>query len=74
MICGYGFDLYSFVFGKKTSISSVRVKKFCATTQFDATKAHNSFDVPFSLKDGIYKTLDFEFINPDQDDVLFYSE
>jgi nucleoside-diphosphate-sugar epimerase len=74
MIFGYGFDLFSLFFGKKTSISSVRVKKFCATTQFDATKAHNSFDAPFSLKEGLFKTLDFEFINPKQDDVFFYSE
>ncbi|HBN05440.1 MAG TPA: UDP-N-acetylglucosamine 4-epimerase, partial [Bacteroidales bacterium] len=38
MLGGYGFDLLAFITRKKLSISSVRVKKFCATTQFDATK------------------------------------
>ena len=33
MLGGYGFDLLAAVTGKKLTISSVRVKKFCATTQ-----------------------------------------
>ena len=53
---------------------SLRVKKFCATTQFDATKAHSVFTAPYTLEEGLNKTLEFEFINPKEDDVLFYSE
>jgi nucleoside-diphosphate-sugar epimerase len=74
MIGGYCFDLISKITGKKFSVSSVRVKKFCATTQFNATKAHNSFNAPYSLKQGLDKTLEHEFINPKKDDILFYSE
>ena len=74
MIGGYCFDLFSKITGKKLSVSSVRVKKFCATTQFNATKAHNSFNAPYSVKHGLYKTLEHEFINPKKDDILFYSE
>ena len=74
MLGGYGFDLISFFSGKKKSISSVRVKKFCATTQFNASKAHNSFKSPYSLKEGLNKTLEHEFINPKEDKILFYSE
>ena len=39
MLGGYGFDVLAWVLRKKLTVSSVRVKKFCATTQFDATKA-----------------------------------
>lgn len=74
MIGGYGFDLLSIISRKKLSISSVRVKKFCATTQFDATKVKEVFKPPFSLKEGLDKTLEHEFINPKQDEILFYSE
>ena len=74
IIGGYCFDFLSMVRGKRLSISSVRVKKFCATTQFNATKAHNSFNAPYSLKQGLDKTLEHEFINPKKDEILFYSE
>ncbi len=74
MIGGYCFDFFQKITGKKLSVSSVRVKKFCSTTQFDTTKAHNSFNAPYSLKEGIDKTLEHEFINPKKDDILFYSE
>lgn len=74
MFGGLCFDFLSKVTGKKLSISSVRIKKFCATTQFDSTKAHNSFNAPYSLKEALNQTLENEFINPKKDDILFYSE
>ena len=74
MLGGYGFDLISLISRKKKSISAVRVKKFCATTQFDASKAHKIFKAPYTLKQGLNKTLEHEFINPKEDEVLFYSE
>lgn len=74
MFGGFCFDFLSKVTGKKLSISSVRIKKFCATTQFDSTKAHNLFNAPYSLKEALNQTLENEFINPKKDDILFYSE
>jgi hypothetical protein len=74
MIGGYGFDFISVLSGKKFSISSVRVQKFCAITQFDSDKVHSSFKSPFTLKEGLEKTLEHEFINTKEDEVLFYSE
>ena len=75
MLGGYGFDLLAFITRKKLSISSVRVKKFCATTQFDATKVSNtSFKPPFSLEQGLARTLEFEFLHPRTDDITFKSE
>ena len=74
MMGGYGFDFISVLSGKKFSISSVRVQKFCATTQFDSDKVHSSFKAPYNLKEGLDKTLEHEFINTKVDEVLFYSE
>ncbi|MEA4967201.1 MAG: NAD-dependent epimerase/dehydratase family protein [Bacteroidaceae bacterium] len=75
MLGGYGFDLLAFITRKKLSISSVRVKKFCATTQFDATKvSQTSFKAPFTLSEGLARTLEFEFVNPKTDDITFKSE
>ena len=74
LLGGYAFDLLAFLIQKKLSISSVRVKKFCATTQFDAEKSHSVFRPPYTLEDGLNKTLDFEFLDPQPDNTLFYSE
>lgn len=75
MAGGYCFDLLAKITGKKLTISSVRVKKFCATTQFDATQAHSTgFKPPFSLDEGIARTLEFEFVHPRTDDIQFISE
>lgn len=75
MLGGYCFDLLSKITGKKFAISSVRVKKFCATTQFDATKVHNSgFVAPYTLSQGLDRTLQYEFVSLDKDNITFSSE
>lgn len=62
MLGGYGFDVLAFISRKKLSISSVRVKKFCAVTQYDSTKAMSSgFQPPFSMQEGLSRTLAAEF-------------
>lgn len=75
MLGGYGFDLIAKLTGKKLTISSVRVKKFCATTEFDATKVHTcGFKAPYTLDEGLARTLEFEFVHPRTDDVTFKTE
>ena len=75
MAGGFGFDILSKITGKKFTVSTVRVKKFCATTQFDATDAHSSgFKAPFSLSEGLDRTLKYEFTNSQKDDITFESE
>ncbi len=62
MLGGYGFDVLAFISRKKLSISSVRVKKFCAVTQYDSTKAMSSgFQPPYSMQEGLRRTLAAEF-------------
>ena len=75
MMGGYCFDALAFVTRRKLAISSVRVKKFCDTTEFDATKAHSSgFKAPFTLAEGLARTLEFEFVHPRTDEITFKSE
>ncbi|UCQ16839.1 NAD-dependent epimerase/dehydratase family protein [Edwardsiella tarda] len=75
MIGGYLFDMLRITTKRKYAISSVRVKKFCATTQFDATKVHASgFTAPYTLSQGLHRTLQYEFVNKKKDDVTFFSE
>jgi len=82
MLGGYGFDVLSKVTGKKFPVSAVRVKKFCATTQFDATKAHScgspggttKWKAPYTLSQGLHNTLHYEFIEKQTDGITFESE
>lgn len=75
MMGGYCFDLLAKITGKKLAISSVRVKKFCAVTQFDSTKAMTSgFVPPYTLQEGLSRTLEFEFVHPKPDEIEFKSE
>lgn len=75
MMGGYAFDLLAFLTRRRLTISSVRIKKFCAETQFDSTRARQSgFRAPFTLAEGMSRTLEFEFIHPRTDTIEFQSE
>lgn len=75
MTGGFCFDLLAKITRKTFSISSVRVKKFTAVTQFDSTKAMTSgFVPPYTLKEGLARTLEFEFVHPKPDSIEFKSE
>lgn len=75
MLGGYGFDFLAYITRKKLAVSSVRVKKFCGTTQFDASKVKSTgFKPSYTLQEGLARTLEFEFVHPRTDDVIFESE
>ena len=75
MLGGYAFDFLAWITRKKLTVSSVRVKKFCATTQFDATAAHTAgFQAPYTLGQGLERTLEYEFVHPQPDNITFISE
>lgn len=75
MMGGYCFDVLAKILGRKLAISSVRVKKFCATTEFDSTKMQSTgFRPPYTLAEGLSRTLEFEFLHPRKDDITFKSE
>lgn len=75
MMGGYCFDVLAKILGRKLAISSVRVKKFCATTEFDSSKMQSTgFQSPYTLSEGLSRTLEFEFLHPRKDDITFKSE
>ena len=75
MMGSYCFDVLAKITGKKFTVSSVRVKKFCAVTQFDSTKAMTAgFVPPYTLQEGLARTLEFEFVHPKPDAIEFVSE
>ncbi len=75
MFFGYLADIASLIFSKKLPISSIRIKKFCKSSVFlSNTKNLHNFRAPYSLTEGIEKTLINEFINPDPNREIFYTE
>lgn len=59
---GYCFDLLAKVTGKKLPISSIRVKKFCSSTEINSDKLDASgFVRPVDFKEGLQQTLTSEF-------------
>ncbi|MCW2488643.1 NAD-dependent epimerase/dehydratase family protein [Candidatus Symbiopectobacterium sp. NZEC127] len=60
---GYCFDLLSKVTGRQFPVSSVRIRKFCAKTQFKSNFIDESdFSAPVSLSEGIARTVRNEFL------------
>ena len=59
---GYCFDLLAKLTGKKLPISSIRVKKFCSSTEINGDKLDVSgFVRPVDFKQGLQQTLSSEF-------------
>jgi nucleoside-diphosphate-sugar epimerase len=74
MLGGYCFDLLALILRKKLPISSIRVKKFCSNTLFNAEAIKKTtFKAPVSLIEGLEKTIRYEFIDK-IDGHLFYTE
>lgn len=72
---GYFFDFISYLTCKDLPISSIRIKKFCATTQFNSSiPSKTSFVPPVSLLDALQRTIEYEFIQAQNSDQLFYTE
>ena len=57
------------------AVSSLRIKKFSTSTEFrSAKKRLNGFEPPFNIVQGIEKTLQSEFVSPDPDREIFFTE
>jgi nucleoside-diphosphate-sugar epimerase len=74
LMVGYMADALAKL-GVKLPISSIRVKKFCASSEFSSAKGElDGFVAPYSLQEGLDRTLEAEFINPDPNRQIFYTE
>lgn len=61
LLGGYIFDLLTKLTGRELPISSIRVKKFCARTQFKSRTDYLGFKPPYTLEEGLSKTVKYEF-------------
>lgn len=74
LIAGYTADAFAKL-GVKLPISSIRVNKFCASSEFSSAKFElDGFETPYTLQDGLNRTLEAEFVNPSPDRQIFYTE
>ena len=75
IILGYTADTIAKFSGKNLPVSSIRVKKFASSTEFrTARESLDNFSAPFLLSEGIQKTLQSEFIDPDPNREIFFTE
>ena len=74
-IIGLLFDLVAGLTGKKLIVSSTRVMKFMATTELNSDAAINTgFRAPYSLLDGLNKTIRYEFVDDNSGAKVFHTE
>jgi nucleoside-diphosphate-sugar epimerase len=76
---GIAADCASKILGRELPVSAIRVKKFCATTQFRSSLlAATGFVPPVSLAEGLARTISYEFLGGREKDpgpkTLFESE
>jgi len=75
LILGYTADFIAKLSGRNLPVSSIRVKKFASSTEFKSAKSDlDNFAAPFLLIDGVQRTLNSEFISPDPNREIFYTE
>lgn len=68
------FDITSIITGKKFTISSIRVKKFCTDSVYNSCISQTGFIPPISLENALLKTIKYEFIDVKKEGILFFSE
>ena len=74
ILIGYFADLVSKITKKKFPISIIRVKKFLNTTQFNSSVSETGFKPPFSLNEGLARTIKYEFLEDNSDKPQFKTE
>lgn len=75
MMLGYIGDVIAKVSSTNLPVSSIRVKKFNSSTEFRSSKSSlEGFSPPFTLEEGIERTLVSDFISPDPTREIFYTE
>ena len=75
LLLGYTADFVAKLSGKNLPVSSIRVKKFSSSTEFKSAKSDlDNFIPPFLLSDAVQRTLNSEFISPDPNREIFFTE
>ena len=71
---GLLLDSLAKVTGRKFPVSSIRVKKFCSNTVFDSSFHNTGFKAEVSLTEGLNRTIQYEFVDDNSKEPLFYTE
>ena len=72
---GYVADFISRISNRTLPISSIRVKKFCASTQVVCSwKASTDFSPPIELRNAVIKTVKAEYGDEVRPSEVFYTE
>ncbi len=73
---GYAADAVAALTRRSLPLSSIRVKKFCATTEFASAAAESGFAAPVELLEALRRTVRYEFgrRGADAEGPLFFSE
>jgi GlcNAc-P-P-Und epimerase len=71
---GKGFDFVAAVIDKRLTISSIRVKKFCANSVYNTAVDNTGFKSPVPLDEAIVCTVRHEFIEKHDDEPVYFSE
>jgi GlcNAc-P-P-Und epimerase len=74
MAIGYLSDFATSLTGRSFPVSSVRVRKFCATTHFNSSVAETGFIASVPLADGLKRTVRYEFLEGHDGSELFWTE
>ena len=74
MAIGYFSDILAKCTGRNLPISSIRMKKFMATTQFSSSVSETGFIPPVSLENGLARTIQYEFLEENSNKRTFDTE
>lgn len=74
LLVGYLADLIAIILRRSLPISSIRVKKFISNTMFSTSLDKTGFIPPVTLKEGLQRTLKYEFLENNSNKKTFYSE
>jgi GlcNAc-P-P-Und epimerase len=74
LLLGYIADAVAKLTGRKLPVSALRVRKFCSSSEFTAMAKPASFKARHSLRDALSETIDAEFMRPDPQREIFYTE
>jgi GlcNAc-P-P-Und epimerase len=74
MAAGYACDLAARSTRRSFPISSIRVRKFCATTQFATAVEETEFVAPVSLEEGLRRTVQHEFLEDHRGERVYLTE
>jgi len=74
LMAGKIFDVISLATGKRLPISSIRIKKFCSNTCFGTSIPETGCVPPIPLKEGLIRTIHYEFLESHPNAPVFLTE